>query len=313
MTKLATIGYDEVLRSVSPELAIERVREGFRRYALREWSMPSKVYLQSPPNGDFRAMPARGDGLAIVKWVTSFPGNSERHLPVVYGTIIVSDAQTGAPRALVDGRSVTALRTGAAAAVATSLLARGDAKSVGLIGSGLHGAWVARCLKASGYSHGVCFDLHAKAAQSLARELGWSTGTREEALACEIVCTVTPGYETVVWKDDIRPGTHYNAVGADGPGKAEFETAALLACDLYCDEWDQASHGGELTAVVAERALSRGDVTEIGWLLTGASVTRSERATVFDSTGLAVQDLAICAALIELLDSGQISAGTVEL
>ena len=121
--------------------------------------MPAKVYLDSPPNGDFRAMPARGDGLALLKWITSFPGNPDRGLPTVMGVICLSDAATGAPLMLLDARSVTALRTGAAAAVASATLAPTDARTVGIVGCGLHGAWVARCLLAAGYGPGVCFDV----------------------------------------------------------------------------------------------------------------------------------------------------------
>ena len=96
--------------------------------------MPAKVYIDSPP-GDFRAMPARGGGLAIVKWVTSYPQNPARGLPVVTGVVVVSNAETGETLALIDCRPVTWLRTGAAAAVSATALAREGARSVGLIGS----------------------------------------------------------------------------------------------------------------------------------------------------------------------------------
>src|SRR5687767_10391265 len=121
--------------------------------------MPPKVYLEAPPGGDFRAMPALGGGLAILKWVTSFPGNPARGLPVVMGMICVSSADSGEPLALVDVRAVTALRTGAVAAVAAQELAREDAATVGIVGCGLHGAWAARCLAAAEFGPGVCFDV----------------------------------------------------------------------------------------------------------------------------------------------------------
>src|ERR671933_2781123 len=144
MTELAVFSHDAVLAAVSPLEAIERVRDVFVRYAAVEWTMPPKVYLDAPPNGDFRAMPARGSGLAIVKWVTSFPRNPERGLPVVMGVICVSSEDDGRPLALVDTPAVTALRTGAVAAIAAQELARPDATTVGIIGCGLHGAWAAR-------------------------------------------------------------------------------------------------------------------------------------------------------------------------
>src|SRR5919201_2858375 len=108
--------------------------------------MPSKLYLDAPPNGDFRAMPARGDGFASLKWVTSFPRNSQRGLPVVTGALLLSDAETGELRAIVDCAAITSLRTGAAAALSAQVLAAGGARSAGLIGCGVNGAWAARCL-----------------------------------------------------------------------------------------------------------------------------------------------------------------------
>ncbi|MBV9048023.1 MAG: hypothetical protein JOY58_07125, partial [Solirubrobacterales bacterium] len=124
MPELPVLDYDAVLTAVTPTVAIDRVREALVRYHAGEWTMPPKVYLDSPPFGDFRAMPARGDGLALVKWITSFPGNPARGLPTVTGVICVSDATTGEPLMLLDARSVTALRTGAVAAVAAQALAR---------------------------------------------------------------------------------------------------------------------------------------------------------------------------------------------
>src|SRR5918911_5026691 len=107
MPELAVFGHEAVLSAVSPQDAIERVRDGFVRHAAGEWQMPAKVYLDASPNGDFRAMPARGSGLAIVKWVSSFPGNPDRGLPVVMGVICVSSAEDGRPLALMDTPAVT--------------------------------------------------------------------------------------------------------------------------------------------------------------------------------------------------------------
>ena len=166
------------------------------------------------------------------------------------GLICVSSAEDGQPLALVDVRSVTALRTGAVAAMAAQELAREDARSVGIVGCGLHGAWAARCLAAAEYGPGVCFDPDPEAAGRLAGELGWEAGAREDALACDVVTCVTPGNEPVVLESDLRPGLHLNMLGADGPGKAEAEPGAVAAAELFCDEWEQASHGGELTGAV---------------------------------------------------------------
>lgn len=314
MPELKVIDHAAVLAAVSPRDAIERVRDGFIAYARGEWAMPAKVYLTAPPAGDFRAMPARGNGLAIVKWVTSFPDNPAHGRPTVTGLIVVSDASNGEPLALIDGRAVTALRTGAVAPVATEAVRGATRGSVAIVGCGLHGAWVARCMAAAGYGPGVCHDPQPAAAEALAGELGWQAGERAAAAACDTVCTITPGAAPVIAESDLRAGQHFNALGADGPGKAELEPAALARCTLYCDEWSQAAHGGELTAAAESGAITRGDVTEIGALLTGeADRPAADAITLFDSTGLAIQDLAICAHLMQLLADGGVTASTVNV
>ncbi len=315
MPELPVLDRDAVLAAVSAAEAIERVRAAFLRFTDGEWTMPAKVYLDSPPFGDFRAMPARGDGLALLKWVTSFPGNPSRGLPTVTGIICLSDASNGEPLMLLDARSVTALRTGAVAAVAARALAATDARTAGIIGCGLHGAWTARCLAAAGYGPGVCHDPRPEAAEALAAELGWTVGDRADALGCDLICCITPGSEVVLDASDLRPGRHLNMLGADGPGKAEATVGAVASCTLFCDEWEQASHGGELMGAVRDGVITRREVTELGAVLSGAAPGRGspEEITLFDSTGLAIQDLAIAQAALESWREGGIEAQTVSL
>jgi len=315
VTAIPVLSHDAVLAAVSPEQAIERTRDAFVRHHAGAWAMPPKVYLDSPGHGDFRAMPARGDDLAMLKWISSFPGNPQRGLPTVLGVVVLSDATTSEPRALLDARSVTALRTGAVAAVAARALAREDARTIGIVGCGLHGAWAARCLAADGYGPGVCFDPRPEAAQALADELGWTAGTREQALDAEVVCCITPGADVVVDAGDLHPGQHFNMLGADGPGKAEATIGAVASCALFCDEWAQASHGGELTGAVEEGLVGRGRVTDLGAVLAGEAPGRPgpASATLFDSTGLAIQDLAVAAAALEALRDGRVQAQTATL
>jgi alanine dehydrogenase len=315
MPEIHVLDRDTVFAGVSPQAAIDAVREGFLRHHRGEWSMPAKVYLDSPGFGDFRAMPARGDGIAILKWISSFPGNPARALPAVMGMVCVSDAETSEPLALLDAGAVTALRTGAVAAVATRALAPEDAETVGIIGCGLHGAWAARCLVAAGYGPGVCVDPRVEAQEALAEELVWSGGQLQDALACDVVCCVTPGHEVVVDAGDLRPGMHLNMLGADGPGKAEMTVGAVASCALFCDEWEQAAHGGELTGAVEAGLVTRDRVTSLGAVLAGEAPGRAgpDAVTLFDSTGLAIQDLAITAAALQALRDGRIEAQTVSL
>lgn len=316
MADLAVLSHDAVLSAVSPAAAIAHTREAFLAHQAGRWTMPSKLYLESPPYGDFRAMPALGGDFAMLKWISSFPGNPAAHgLATVHGLVVLSDARTSVPALLLDAGAVTALRTGAVAAVAARALAREDAGSVGMIGCGLHGAWAARCLAADGYGPGICHDPRPEAAQALADELGWRVGTRAEALAADVVSCVTPGSEPVVDVADLRPGLHLNMLGADGPGKAEATVEAVRRCALFCDEWAQASHGGELTGAVEAGAVTRDDVGDLGAVLAGTAPGRTDvqSVTLFDSTGLAIQDLAIALAAHAAWREGRVAAQSVAL
>ena len=314
VTEIPVISGEAVFAAIDPRTAIERIREAFERYGRGEWQMPAKVYLDSPPHGDFRAMPALGGGLALLKWVTSFPGNSARALPVVRGEVLLSDAETGEELAVIECSSVTSLRTGAAAAVSAQVLAANDASSVGIIGCGVNGGWAARCLAAGGYGPGVCADPRVDPAEALADELGWRAGDRGEAAAQDIVVTVTPGEEPVVFDSDLRAGQHFAVLGADAHGKQEVDLAALERCRLFCDEWEQASAGGELANAVEAGCVEREDVTQLGDVLdAGPGRESDDEITLFDSTGLAIQDLAICHAVYERWRKGEVEAPVVTL
>jgi ornithine cyclodeaminase/alanine dehydrogenase-like protein (mu-crystallin family) len=211
--------------------------------------------------------------------------------------------------------SVTALRTGAVAAVSAQILVPDAARSVGIIGCGANGAWAARCLAAAGYGPGVCADRRPEAAAKLAEELDWVEGGRTEAAAQDVVVSVTPGDEPVIGASDLRPGQHLAVLGADGAGKSEVDLAALERCRLFCDEWRQAAAGGELAHAVAAGAVGRDQVTELGEVIVGRAEGRRspEEITLFDSTGLAIQDLGIATAVYEAWQRGTVEARTVPL
>jgi alanine dehydrogenase len=291
----------DVEAAVSPVRAVEAVREAFVAYARGEWSMPPKVYVPAYPAGDFRAMPALGAGYALLKWVTSFPGNPAQRLPTVAGIVVLSDASNGMPTALLDAAAVTALRTGAAAVLAAETLRRADASSAAVIGAGVNGRAVAKTFAAVGCEV-VLWDVDAGRARAAAEELDAGVAaSRDEALRADVVATVTPGKEVVVAEGALRPGQHASLMGADGPGKAEIAVGELARVHVFCDDWEQASHNGDLAHGVEAGAVGREDVTELGAVLAGSASGRrdEEDITVFDSTGLAIQDLAIALAAVE--------------
>jgi alanine dehydrogenase len=312
-----------VREAVSPERALAAVRDAFVAYARGEWTMPPKVYVPAYPAGDFRAMPALGGGHALLKWVTSFPGNPAQGLPTVTGLVLLSDATNGMLKAALDAGAVTALRTGAAAVLAAETLGRKEAATAAVIGAGVNGEAAAQTFVVRG-PRVLLWDVDAARAEAVAERIGAEVATsREEALAADLLVTVTPGREVVLTEGSLQPGQHVSLMGADGPGKAEIAVAELarvrVFCDdweqgdpkgtpgrgrIYADDWEQASHNGDLVHAVEAGVLGRDDVSQLGDVLVGTAEGRqSERdITVFDSTGLAIQDLAIALAALERAD-----------
>ena len=302
MNEIPFFSGSQVREAVSPERALEAVREAFVAYARGEWTMPPKVYVPAYPAGDFRAMPALGAGHALLKWVTSFPGNPAQGLPTVTGLVLLSDASNGMLLAALDAAAVTAARTGAAAVLAAEVL--GLAGSAAVIGAGVNGEAAAATFVARGTPVQL-WDVDSERAREVAERIGADVAaSREEALAADLLVTVTPGREILLPAGSLRPGQHVSLMGADGPGKAEIAVDELQRARVFCDDWEQASHNGELMHAVEAGVMTRADVTQLGDVLNGSAPGRSsdEDITVFDSTGLAIQDLAIALAAMEHAD-----------
>ena len=293
-----------VRAAVSPERALDAVRDAFVAYARGEWTMPPKVYVPAYPEGDFRAMPALGAGHALLKWVTSFPGNPAQRLPTVTGLVLLSDASNGMLKAVLDAGAVTALRTGAAAVLAAETLGRPDAETAAVIGAGVNGEAAARTFIARGRRVEL-WDIDRTRAEEVAERVGAEVAAgREEALAADLLVTVTPGRQVVLDEGSLLRGQHASLMGADGPGKAEIAVAELERVRVFCDDWEQASHNGDLVHAVEAGVLARADVSQLGDVLIGTAEGRKsdDDITVFDSTGLAIQDLAIALAALARAD-----------
>jgi ornithine cyclodeaminase/alanine dehydrogenase-like protein (mu-crystallin family) len=298
MSGVLVFSAGDVERAVSPHEAYDAVRDAFVAHARGEWSMQPKLYVTNYPAGDFRAMPALGGGHALLKWVTSFPGNPARGLPTVTGLVLLSDSETGELLAVLDAAAVTALRTAAAGVLAADTLCRSGASSYAVVGCGVNGAETARMLVARGIRP-LVWDVDEARRNAVALRLGAEAATSaESALRCEIVITVTPGKEVLYAKGSLEPGQHVSVMGADGPGKAEVAVDELARADVFVDDWEQASHGGEIARAVEAGVVTRERVTELGRVLTNEADGRrsAEDVTLFDSTGLAIQDLAIATA-----------------
>jgi alanine dehydrogenase len=302
--------HTEVVSLLSMSAAVEAVEGAFAAYADGRALMPPKVYLSLDAfGGDFRAMPsylpARSGhrALAGVKWVNSHPDNpKKRGLPSVMGVYVLSDPETALPLAIMDATVLTAARTGAAAAVASRSLAKKDPKSMGFVGSGVQARTMLSAHRAV-YPHAmeiIAADVNPQAAEAFAKEAGGRVGTVEEASGCDIVNTSTPGRAPAVRKSWLKPGAHINAMGADAPGKQELDGDILNDAKVVIDDHYQATHSGEINVPIAAGRYRESQIhASLGDIITGKRPGRSgDELTIFDSTGLAIQDVALAAVIV---------------
>ncbi|MCX8204431.1 MAG: alanine dehydrogenase [Candidatus Nezhaarchaeota archaeon] len=309
--------YREVLPLIEMREAIEKVEEAFKLKALGKVRMPPKLYVDLPEHGgDVRSMPVYVEdwGLVCVKVVNSHPRNpSERGIRAVMAIIELLDPSTGRPLAIMDGTLLTDLRTGAAGAVAAKYLAKPSVERVGFIGAGRQAYSQLEALFST-YGPSIkevrAFDVARPRALEFVNAARGKYGLearavedpREAVASMDIVVTATPSRRPVVMSDWVSPGTHFNCIGADAPGKQELDPRILLRAKLVVDDVEQAVHGGEPNVPIAQGVLKREHIyAELGEVVAGLKPGRVGRdeVTVFSSTGLAVQDLAVAKLVYE--------------
>lgn len=294
----------EIKALISHEMAIEAVERAYRATAENDAVMPPKEYLMPPrSHGDFRAMPAYLFGKAGLKWVSVYPENQTRNLPTVMAVFILNDPETGYPLAIMDATVLTDYRTGAAGAVAVKHLAPEGAKTLGIVGAGKQAHSILTSILSLFQPEEICI-------WSLEKEISWLEGFEggsiaraplEKVSACDIVCTVTPTTRPLVRAEWVREGTLVVAAGADAPGKEELEPALLTKAKVIVDDIHQASHAGEINVPVSkERFDPRSIYGTIGEVIAGKNPGREgNEIIVFDSTGIAVQDVSLGSAIFE--------------
>ena len=298
-----------------PEL-ISAIEDAFAAYETGDAQMPPKSYIDLPQyNGDFRSMPAYLDAgewdAAGIKWVNVHPDNGDKFdLPTVMGTMIYSDPENAFPLALMDGTELTMLRTGAAAAVATDHLAVEDASSMGIIGAGVQSYTQLRAIsEVRDIEEVVVSDLSeervARFIDTFEGEFDVRAGSIAEAAGCDVLSTVTPVEDPIVPREAVGDHTHINAMGADAEGKHELADEVLLDAKLVIDDFEQTTHSGEINVPYNAGVLSDDDIYgQIGQIVVGNKEGRTDDdgITVFDSTGLAIQDVAAAHVVYEHAD-----------
>ena len=296
---------DAVRAVLTPERALTAMREAMASLSRGHALTPLRQMLPLGEGGYLGLMPGADADLPVygVKLVTLHAANAARGLPTIQGLIVLFDRQTGAPRALVDGAEVTAIRTAAASALATDLLARTDAQSHGVFGAGVQARTHAIAIAAARPAIRTLriWSRDRAQAQRLAEELGDELGLEaaaapaEAAAACDVVSTVTASATPVLKGAWLTPGAHLNLVGAHSPDKRETDTAAIRRTRVFVDSLEAARReAGDLLIPVSEGAFTFEDVAaEIGAVVTGARPgrTAADEITLYKSLGLAVQDL----------------------
>jgi len=304
--KTSIITKKEVKNVLTPSVANEMVEKAFRAYGLGQVDMPAKSYLHFK-GGDLRAMPAylygEGFNIAGIKSVNVHPDNGRLKLPTVMAMVILTDPKTGFPLAVMDGTYLTNIRTGAAGAIALKFLSREDSKTAGFVGCGSQARALLTCaLELRKLKTIKVWQRHpnSESAQQFCRwaqttfQLGTITSLilEEVTMNVDILFTSTPSQTPLVNK--VSPGTHINAMGADAEGKQEISTEILKQCKLVIDDWVQASHSGEINVPFRSRLISRDHIyAELGDIVIHKREGRTsgKEITLFDSTGLAIQDI----------------------
>lgn len=299
--------------AVDAAVAVAAIRDAFHQDGLKRTTVPAVINLPVPAfDGEFHVKSAFIEGVpyVAVKVASGFYRNPARGLPSGAGLMLLFDAETGLPEALLlDNAYLTDVRTGAAGAVAAEALARPDIETVGVIGSGVQARQQLDCLRqVRRFSRVRCWSRTAERAGALCAEVArdWGLDARAVASAeeatrgADLLITVTPSREPLVRADWLAPGLHVTAVGSDTPGKQELEAACLERADLVVvDRLAQCAAFGELAHAPAVRAHA-----ELGEIVAGLKPgrTRDDQITIADLTGVGFQDTAIASAVYRTLN-----------
>ncbi|MGB9959453.1 MAG: alanine dehydrogenase [Candidatus Bathyarchaeales archaeon] len=305
----------EVKAVLSISDVMKVVEQAFAAKSLGKAQMPPKTYLfYHKYGGDLRVMPSyiEEHDISAVKIVNSHPENRTKYnLPTVMAIVVLVDPRNGFPLSIMSGKTLTDMRTGAAGGIAAKYLARKDSKIVALIGAGAQArTQLASLLEVyKKFEEVRVWGLYGTSEEFVAEmrpkygnlcKLIPVKSVREAIKGADIVVTTTPSRQPLVMNDMVSNGMHFNCIGADAPGKEELDPAILKRAKIVVDDWEQASHGGEINVPISQGIITKENVwAEIGEIIAGLKPGREkpDEITLFTSTGLAVQD-AVTAKLV---------------
>ncbi len=322
--RLLVLSHRDVLAALSPQACAEAMAAVLAGHARGETFMPLRSVMMPPGAAGFMGlMPGwrgrRGDGAAAfaLKAVCIMPGNPGRGLDAHQGLVTLFDGETGVPTAILDASAVTAVRTAAVTAVATEVLARGDARTLAVLGAGTQARAHLRALAGvrdfeqvrvyaptRAHAQEMVQELAGEMAREAAGpggaarpELSVAASAEEAVREADVVVTVTSAREPVLRRAWLKPGAHVNAVGASTPQARELDTDTVAASALFCDSRESLRHeAGEFRLAVTEGKIAGEEHVraEIGEVLAGTAAGRRDpgELTLFRSLGLAIEDLA---------------------
>ena len=293
-------------RVLTPSVALKAVRKAFRAYGLGQADLPPKSYMYFK-KGDLRTMPAfihgQGFNIAGTKSLNIHPNNHKHNLPTVMAVITLTDPKNGFPLALLDGTYITNMRTGAAGALAVNLLCRKTAMAAGFVGCGVQARTQLACIMEVRKLETIKVWQHAPKGDSARQFCDWaekaykletviSSDIDDITTKVDILVTTTSSRKPLV--NEVSPGTHINAIGADAKGKQEINPRILKQARLIIDDWTQACKSGEINVPLKRRQLFKKHIHgTLGEIAAGKKDGRTseDEITIFDSTGLAIQDI----------------------
>jgi alanine dehydrogenase len=314
MAMMCILTGEEVRRALPMRQAIDAVKEAFAQLSAGRADVPLRTALDVPGhNGVALFMPAylsEDDAMAI-KIVSVFNDNPDRGLPLIHALVVVVDAETGEPEAVMDGTYLTALRTGAASGAATDLLARDDARVAAIFGAGVQGRTQLEAVCAvRPIEEAWIYDVKREQAETYAEEMGKRialavsvAGSPTEAVRrADVICTATTSSRPVFDDADVRPGTHINAVGAYTPEMQEIPPETVLRGKVVIDHHEAAlAEAGDLLIPIKQGLIDASYIyAELGEIVAGHRPGREsvEEITLFKSVGVAVQDVAAASAVL---------------
>ncbi|HEX8945433.1 MAG TPA: NAD(P)-binding domain-containing protein [Gemmatimonadaceae bacterium] len=309
-TRLRVLSASDIDGAIDMRGAIDAMAAAFRQLAAGRATVPQRLGL-STDKGLVLAMPGflPNQGALATKIVTVFPENSRVGLPSIFGLVVVLDASTGAPVALIEGSRLTAVRTGATSALATKLMARADARCVALFGAGVQArTQIAGVRAVRGIREVRICSRRAETAEQLARELVGVearvvSDPSEAVRGADIIITATTSSTPLFDGRDLEPGTHINAIGAYAATMREVDSTTVQRARVVVDTKDGAlAEAGDIIIPMGEGVISASHiVAELGDLVSGATAgrTAASEITLFKSVGHAAQDVALARRVLD--------------